>query len=160
MPRSQSNTPIIDLNVLDFNHNNKAWMNVTRWQRAKKKTSARPLENSRRLQSLGRKEELGPIIADVYTELTLRSYTRFELSITLACIFIASISVIAAFSETGFLITTIVSAWFATIALRFYRHHIKCYWYVKMLNSQTCPYCGKSLGPVPKSVELIMASNH
>jgi len=160
MQKSQSSLRISELNIQKFKHNNKAWMNVTRWQRDRTKVSAKPLENSRRLQSLGMKAQLKPIIVDVYSEIALRRYTRLELSITLACVFIAIISGIASFAEAGFLIVTIVSAWLATIGLRFYRHHIKCYWYIKMLNSQTCPYCGKSLGPIPNKVELITLPNH
>jgi hypothetical protein len=158
MSKSQSSKQIGEL--FDFRYNNKAWMHVIRWKTNRKKVSAGPLENSRRLKSLGMKAELKPIIADVYTELALRAYTKFELSIILACIFVAVISGIAAFNETAFLIVTLVSAWFATIGIRFYRHHIKCYWYIKMLNSQTCPHCGKSLGPTPNNIEFIRVPNH
>jgi hypothetical protein len=150
MPGSHSDLEI-NSDVLDFKHSNKAWTNVKRWQRARFDA----LEKGRRLQSSGLQDQLGPLIVDAYTESTLRRYTRFELSIAMACITVAAISAITAVYDPVLFVLTIVSAWLASIAIRFYRHHLKCYWYIKTLNSQTCPYCGKSLVAVPTNAELV-----
>jgi hypothetical protein len=156
MPGSQSVRQTKKPEVLDFKYRNKAWMNVRRWQTAR----FGAVDKGRSIQFLGRTDQLGPLIADAYTELTLRKYTRFELSVALACVSVAAISGIAAIYDPILLVLTIVSAWFASIAIRFYRHHLKCYWYVRTLNSQTCPFCGRSLVPMPTDAELVMLYNH
>jgi len=156
MPGSQSGSQVNGPRVLDFKHRNKAWTNVRKWQMAKYGA----IDKGRRLQVMGQQDHLGPLIVDAYTEFTLRKYTRLELSITLACVFVAALSGIAAIYDPVLLVLTLISAWLASIAVRFYRHHLKCYWYIRTLNAQTCPYCGRSLVSMPTNADLVRLYSH
>jgi hypothetical protein len=146
MPAIQSNlkTPLTS-DVTDYYHSNLAWNKVKQWRRSKKRAVNRSLNTARRLQSQAKNTMYGPEIADVYSEFVLLKYMRIELLLLAVCLFVMFISCFAALSVPTYFVISIVSGWLATICYRTYRHHIRCYWYVKMMNSHLCPHCGKSL---------------
>ncbi len=127
---------------------NKAWNNVARWERKKRKAIDKPLAKARRLQSYGEKAGYDLDIISIYNEDGLRKQIKMDYYVTLACLVSMTISGILALSESNFFIITILSVWFATIAYRFYKHHLKCLAYLSMLNAQKCPHCGMALASV------------
>jgi hypothetical protein len=148
------------INILGYAHDNKAWDNVTRWERRRLEKVGKPLENARRLQALGKRVDLAPNVADVYRETDLRKLTRFELFVLIICALAAILSGIAAAFQPIYLTVTVVTAWFASIAFRFYRHHLKCHWYLMGLDARKCPHCGKALVPLGRSVEMAIPSRY
>jgi hypothetical protein len=140
------------LDVSDYHHSNVAWNKVKQWRRSKKRAINKSLNNARRLRSHSGGSLYGPIIADAYSELTLMRYSRIELALLSVCLVAMILCGIAAISIPIFFIATILSGWFATIFYRAYRHHMRCYWYVRMMEYQLCPHCGKSLGLIESGV--------
>ncbi len=132
---------------------NKAWNNVARWEQNKRRTVNKPLAKARRLQSYGEKAGYDLDIVGTYSEDGLRKQIKMDYYATLACLVSMTVSGILALSEVNFFIITIFSVWFATIAYRFYKHHLKCLAYLSMLNAQKCPHCGMALASVNHPVE-------
>jgi hypothetical protein len=143
-PQSSPRSPLAS-DVTGYYHSNLAWNKVKRWRRSKRRAVNKSLDTARRLQSYSKDSIYGPIVADVYSEFTLLRYSRIEISLLAICLFVMFLSCFAALSVPIYFIVTIVSGWLATICYRAYKHHIRCYWYVRMMNSQLCPHCGKSL---------------
>ena len=146
--------------VRDFYRSNKARNKVEEWKHSTTAITNRALNNAWRLQSNGRRNEYRPLVADADSEITLMRYTRIELVATSICLLAMVISGIGAFYVSTFFVATILSAWLATIAYRLYKHHMGCYLHIRMLSSQFCPHCGKSLAIIKSSGELAAPVQH
>jgi hypothetical protein len=100
--------------------------------------------NAYRLQEFGKGKEFGRNVAEVYKIDTLSRYIKIESVILLTCILVVSMSVVVVFLGSAvFMIVTVISAWFASIAYRFYKTHRRCFWHLIEIAAQPCPYCGK-----------------
>jgi hypothetical protein len=143
-------------NLFSFAHENKATQNVQRWKRKKKGKINRAMRNAERLRSIQRpRVEFGKNVAEVHSELELKKIMRLELTILTVFLFFAVISSAIGLSTPVYFVGTVLGSWFASIAWRCYRHHLKCYWHLVYIHAQKCPHCGKPLvssGPYVKSV--------
>ena len=147
-------TIVFDRNNFHSDINKEALRRAHTWKTALRRRTSEPMENASRLISLAGKGEMGPTVVDAYTEHVLGRYTKIEAITTTALTFAAALGVLASFSDGIFLIVTVVSAWLASIAYRAYRHHAQCLDYIRTLNSQICPHCGKPLVFAPRVIEV------
>lgn len=88
--------------------------------------------------------EVGSDLSEAHREMKLRRFVRAELFFTLMFIGTTLVSALGAVSMPLLLIIAVFTAWFATISLRLYWHHLKCLKRMVGPNAQQCP-CSSAL---------------
>lgn len=130
--------------IKDYAHKNRVQQRLRDWKRNLYKSEKKVTDNTHRLQRL-EKKAYGKNVANVYQENDLRRIIVIESYLLIGFTFVAASSAFIAIYEPIYLISTIFTGWFATIAFRFLRHHSICLHHLQSISSQRCPYCGKSL---------------
>jgi hypothetical protein len=80
-----------------------------------------------------RKKGFDPSLAEYYSLPQLRNYIHMERAVSAGLVFVAIVSIMSVASSMVYFIPAIVAIWLASISYRLYRHHLKCFWYIRSL---------------------------
>lgn len=84
-----------------------------------------------------RRKGFDPSLVEYYSLPQLRHCIHMERAITAGLVFVAIVSIMSVPSSMVYCIPAIVAIWMASISFRLYRHHLKCFWYIRSLQVHT-----------------------